>query len=735
MTSAGLALCVALLAIGGAATASLPSVELRFEERVLAAVVLAILVGTAAIYLLALVVGLSATSVVGGAAIFAAVPLTLATLRRRHVAKRWTQEWRELLHPGRRRHLMALLAVLAGSAAVFGVIFAHTLFTDSAGNLDSTYATVWADWAEHLTTASSFALAHNMPAVNPLFSGHALRYPFFPDFESATLETLGVAPALALALPGALLMVCITLLVVTLAVRLGAGAAAGAVAALILVIGGGLGFVGALSDACQAHGFSAAQCSLSGLVTHPLDIPGVVAGTLRALPGIVAAQPRAYDGLQTSAAQMSLPNQQWYTPLLAWWLPQRSLLYGFAGALVVFTLVLAAVRSEGRHLQTWAVAAVLLGLMPFIHIHTLLAVAAILSVFAVSARRAGWLVLAGITAAIATPRLLTLVNGPHGSAAFGNVFPTVEPGWMYLGGGGARPPLTPASLVSGIAGYVRALVSPEYWGFWIANTAFLLPACVIVALAALWGRVRGAPALLARRVGAAVPTDLLRFVLGGLLLFAVANVVIFQSWDWDNTKLLVYWYLSAALLAGTLVVRLARHRWSAAAAVGLGATAVLTGVLVLLRFLPWTPAVDAAGGPYALVTAADIRLAHAVAASTPSDAVFLTEGRPNDPVTTVAGRTVVMGYYGWLWSYGTDFGSRYADVRTMLEGCPGSMASSTCAVSGLLKRYHVGFVEIDDRLNSPGVVDPGTNVAWWASQSLPVIARDGDVTVYDVRGQ
>jgi hypothetical protein len=123
-----------------------------------------------------------------------------------------------------------------------------------------------------------------------------------------------------------------------------------------------------------------------------------------------------------------------------------------------------------------------------------------------------------------------------------------------------------------------------------------------------------------------------------------------------------------------------------------------------------------------------------VVSATASNAVFLTEGRPNDPLLTVAGRTAVMGYYGWLWSYGTDFGSRPEDVRTMLDGCH-SQPRASCPVFTLLRRYGVDYAEIDDRLNSPGVVDSQVDLTWWASQGFRVVAHSDHVTVYDVRGQ
>lgn len=733
MTSAWLAAAVLLLVAGSLAAGSLPRIDLRIEERALLGVVVTLLVGSAITYLLAVVAGLNVATVLGGSALTVVGFAALWWRRRAAVVAAWRDGWTELMSPDRRRHRIGIGVTALVSIVLFCVLFAHTLGTDSAGNLNAGFVTVWADWSQHLTTASSFAVAHNLPAQNPLFAGQDLRYPFLPDFQSATLMTLGASPAVALAAPGVLLSVCIVLLIAALATRLGAGWGAGVLAAAICLVGGGLGFTGILADACVHHGFSATQCTWSGLVAHPGDTLGIVAGTLHDLPGLVAAQPRAYDGLLTPSAVQPLSNQQWYTPLFAWWLPQRSILYGFSGALAVLILVITAARSPRRGYESFALAGLLLGLMPLIHIHTLIAMAIVCAVLAARWRHRGWLITLAVTAAVAAPRLATLITGPHGSALAANVFPTVEPGWMYLTGAD-RPVLSVGSLISGAGRLMRAVLTPQYWGFWIANTGVALPLCVAVAIAMALARLSGRIGAAGRWVTSLFPSDLLVVALAFLAVFAAANLVVFQSWEWDNTKLLAYWYLGAALLVGTLVARWWRRWWRGVAAAVVVSTVLLTGFLVLARLLPWTPAGDAVGGPYSSATADDVRLAARVAAVTPSHAVFLTEGKPNDPVLTLAGRTAVMGYYGWLWSYGTDFGSRPQDVRTMLAGCP-SRPLTDCSVFSLLRRYNVDYVEIDDRIGDAGVFDTQVGVTWWASQGLAVVARSDHITVYDVRAR
>ena len=59
------------------------------------------------------------------------------------------------------------------------------------------------------------------------------------------------------------------MLVVALGRRLGLGVGAGVIAVLICFIGGGLGFIGVFADACTSHGFTASQCTLQYVVTHP----------------------------------------------------------------------------------------------------------------------------------------------------------------------------------------------------------------------------------------------------------------------------------------------------------------------------------------------------------------------------------------------------------------------------------------------------------------------------------
>ncbi|MFN2581386.1 MAG: hypothetical protein ABR498_01430, partial [Candidatus Dormibacteria bacterium] len=222
---------VTLLTLGaGVVLAGAVQTPLTLLERTLLAVVTGIIASSALTYAVSIAAGLSSATVLGGPSI---VILTAVAARvfKRDALRSWRLSfagarafWRG--DPSRAWGAVALSVV---AMAIVAVIFARTLYSDS-GALASGYTTVWADWSQHLTTASSFAVAQNDGFTNPLFSGTALIYPFLPDFHSATLMTLGASPAAALALPSALLVLVIGMLVVCVARRLGVGPWGGIVA-------------------------------------------------------------------------------------------------------------------------------------------------------------------------------------------------------------------------------------------------------------------------------------------------------------------------------------------------------------------------------------------------------------------------------------------------------------------------------------------------------------------------
>ena len=614
-------------------------------------------------------------------------------------------------------------------------LFAHALQVGPHGTLVAA-SNLWGDWSVHTSYVQSFHLGHNLPPRDSVEAGTAFRYPFLVDFQPALMEALGQNLAGALDMPSFVVGWAAMVLVFQLATRVTRRPAAGALALGLVLFGGGLGFLGAYGDGCQQlavsrPGFDPAACTHLSAAT-----PSAVVAFVGHIPTELTHLPRFYDGQQQ--LDPPLPDLQWYEPLLVYWLPQRDFAFGMGLVALGLSCLWEAVRR--RRLPLAISAGVLTAAVPLFNPFGYLFLG--LSALWWSWRRGWWRGMAAAlipAALLGLPQLFFEVAGPHGSATgpLGpNLFPALDLGWLshatsactatQLQAGAACSSLylTGASPLVILRYLGQTLSQPSFYGaflgFWLSNTGiFLVLAVGLVTLAAARGRT---PAR-ARRL------QLLRFWAPGWVAFLLANLVITQPWNWDNTKLLSYWYLVAAIPLAWLLTQAPRGAWLRVLAAAATLTLVLSGVLAELAGLEGrstTLQTQPSGATATLAGPPELTVAREVERRTSPKAIFLTEGQPNDPVTALAGRTAVLGYYGWLWSYGQPLAARYRAVQLMYAGCPGS---GPCRLGYLLARYRVGYVEFE-----PGDYNRiAANLAWYRSQHLPVVASAPGYLVLDVR--
>ncbi len=169
---------------------------------------------------------------------------------------------------------------------------------------------------------------------------------------------------------------------------------------------------------------------------------------------------------------------------------------------------------------------------------------------------------------------------------------------------------------------------------------------------------------------------------GFLAVFVVSNAVVFQPWEVDNTKLLYAWLFGGAVVAAIALekVLLARKQFVY--------KLVFAAVFFLLIASGALSLVRETTLHYRLYSPQDVEFGEWVAANTPPHAVFLSSDWHLHPVPTLAGRQVVMGYRGWLWSHGIAYAQRERDVTQMFAG--GSAAVE------LMRAYGVGYVVVSD---------------------------------------
>ena len=628
----------------GAGLASGGPPWLLLGERIVIGLVLSVVLVTVAGYLLALVLGLS---------VLVVLILTLAGLAAGTLVLR--RHWSRLRADLQPMQSIALPISIAVIGIVAGYLFLRALHVTPEGWM-AQYNNTWSDWSFHSSYATAFAYGHNLPPQDPIFSGTPFRYPFAPDFASALLLAGGWSIPAALVWPSwAMTMLALAGLILW-ARRLTGSVTVGVIAVTLTLLGGGLGFWFFFGDAAHL-------------------------GLLHALAHI----PQTYDRYDPPT------NIQWYNPILSYWLPQRSFVFGAAIFLTVMLLLtpaalatpmgrwretIAQVRGSWRHWSlkstpvAFLTAGALAGLLPLFHVHSLLALGIVTLAWAILFPRPAWIGFFAVMFLLAVPRLLMAVPGDAGAPPE-HQYPRMLIGWLS---GGDFPA----------------------W-FWLKNTGLFWPLLLAALLSPL--ALRGRARLL-----------LAPFV----LVFLAGNLVKFQPWDWDNTKVLVFWYLGSAVAVGALLLRI----WRAGIAGALGAgviwvSLVASGVLSMLQYLP------PQGPSFVWFSAEEVRLAESVRAMTPPRSVFVTGERPNNLVADLAGRPVLMSYPGWLWSYGINYGQREADIARIYLG--------DASAVDLLHRYHAEYVVVgpDER------VSMHANTAYFDAR-FPVLLKTLNYTIYRV---
>ena len=426
-----------------------------------------------------------------------------------------------------------------------------------------------------------------------------------------------------------------------------------------LVIAFGLRLVGHLGAAVAGLAVLLLTGSAAGL---PLAYSDWRASG-QSLTGFLTALPRDYTTLSDHNANVT--NMVAHALL-----PQRAFLFGLGIALAVFILLHTA-RESGQRRYLF-VAAVLIGLLPMAHPHSFLACGVVLACLTVEAavrrRAVPWehLAAGGLALGVAAPQLLwqQVANGNGSGGRF-------RWGWMVEPG-------------------------QSVWAFWWAN--FGLMGLVFVALPVI---------LVLRREW----RGYLVWYAPVAVILVVTNVYAFQPFEYDNLKLIYYAYLLSGLLVAFLAVEAYRaSRATLVLLVPVGLAIVAPGTLSLVHEF---------GLHDQFASPADVALADWVRADTKPGAVFLTTDRPNQPIATLGGRSIVMGYTGWLYNFSLPYDSRHAAVE---KGLLGQVTDPA------VQAFHPDFLAVATREGDSWTVDRA------ALATLPVAYSNPEWTIYRLAG-
>lgn len=341
----------------------------------------------------------------------------------------------------------------------------------------------------------------------------------------------------------------------------------------------------------------------------------------------VQALPREYTHLS------ELANIEWINIISSQVIPQRGFLMGFPLAIVVYWLLWQKFEIKKDGLKKMVMAGFLGCLLPLIHAHSFVMVAWV----------GFWLMLMEVWR-------LKREGSELNIGKFGNIVQLIKVWsgfWLPIFLLGVPQVLHFYGGSLGSKGFIRFqpgwMAEGSVLWFWFKNLGFSL-------VLALWGmRLAG--------------KKLLKFSLPFWGLFLVGNLWIFQPWEWDNTKIFTHWYLLTCVLGAVAVTKLSKDG---------GVKKVVIGLILLVSV--WSGFLDTLRlSQYKKIRLKffdnnELVLAEWVKNSTERSSRFLTADNHDHWVPVLTGRKIVLGFKGWLWTYGLDYSSQEKAVNRMFKG-------------------------------------------------------------------
>lgn len=591
--------------------------------------------------------------------------LPLALLLKRKNRKRLGADWREFWAGESKKWVE--VAFYAALLILFYFFFSQAMiykpegiFTGSSHNTG--------DLPFHLGAIFSFTDGQNFPPENPSFADAKFTYPFMTDLATAFLVRLGADVREVIVWQDITLAFSLFIIFENFVYRITKNAFAAKLGVFILMFSGGLGFVIFFRDYWHDGR------TLSEVLWH--------------LPG-------DYTIRDT--------NVRWGNPLTTLLLTQRSFLLGMPITLIVLTYLWRVFSGEkavsedleiSRSSELAAesqlpVSAIFIGLLagtlPLIHVHSLLVlfvVAALLFAFDISKWRI-WVTFGVATAVIAIPELAWAMSG---SATHLAKFIDWNFGWDARG----------ANVII----------------FWAKNLGLFFP---LLVGAFMYLRKLEASNHLGMEENDSLairPQKYLLFYVPFLLCFIISNTVKLAPWEWDNIKVLIYWFIgSVPFVAWFLAIiwkKSMPYKMLFAASLIL---LMLSGGIDIWRVLSHQI-------NYQVFNRDGMAVAEQIKQKTVPNALFLNAPTYNSAVV-LSGRRSFMRYLGHLSSYGIDYEPRLAEVQRVYEG--------TALADTILKENNIEYVIVSPE--ETGNLEVNEDYF----KKFPVIAESGEYRVYQVK--
>jgi len=196
-----------------------------------------------------------------------------------------------------------------------------------------------------------------------------------------------------------------------------------------------------------------------------------------------------------------------------------------------------------------------------------------------------------------------------------------------------------------------------------------------------------------------------------IILFILTNLIIFQPHDYDNMKFMLFSYLGVCVVTALwLDKNWPKKNILKIIAIVLITFTISTGFVSVIREMTLS---------WKIANQSSIMIATKIKQKTNPEGIFLTSDEHNHPVSMLAGRKILLGYRGWLWTHGIDYSQTVTDIELMFAGTPRTL--------DLLKKYRIKYIYIGENERKK----------WQANleffdQHFPKIISDPNVSIYQV---
>lgn len=557
--------------------------------------------------------------------------------------------WKEMTYLNRREWLRLLkenpciVLMIVTFFFFLYCLITHTIPLNSDGSMHTGQAT-GGDMNMHLGFITSIANQKNFPPDYSIFPGARLSYPFLCDSISSSIYIWGASLQTAYIFP-MLIAICQVMGGFYCLIKYWFGRSSTAfIAWIMFFLDGGLGFI------------------------YFTDMQSLV---------------RNFNDFYYTPTSLGDMNIRWAQIIANMLIPQRATLFGWAILFPLLAFFLYAVRKRSR--LCFIIAGIFAGALPMIHTHSFLAFGLVCTMWLLfdckklCGKENGkkyWL--AGVFPLMLL--LFSLLQKMNGEEAV-----VSEKGLLFMGAGVAL------LLVYLFVYLFRVLFGKQKktllmtWGIFLAFVILLaLPQLLIWTFgqAGSEGFVRGhfnwsntgdqyiwfylknigltfalfVPAFfLAKKKDLQVASPL-------LLIWFVAELVVFQPNEYDNNKLLFVGFVFMCGLAANFVVELFLKRWPKILKVTAAALMIFFGTVSAVLTLGREYVSD-----YELYSSHNVEACRFIEESTDTTAVFLTASNHNNAVASLTGRNIVCGSSSFLYYHGIDYLGREGELAQMYE--------------------------------------------------------------------